>query len=169
MALGTVDDVESPSSRAPQRLRTVASLALLGVLVAAALGAFGPRVAERTTTADGWTTSVRYAPVSRAGLDLPFTVTVRRPGGFTDDVTIAITSGYLRILDQQSMGPEPAEQTRDATWTYLTFTAPEGDTLRVDVEAYVRALRHAGASGRVAVLDDGRLVAPVDVRTRIAP
>ena len=169
MALGTVDDVESPSSRAPQRLRTVASIALAGVLAAAALGAFGTRVAGRTTTADGWTTHVRYAAVARAGLDAPLTVTVRRPGGFTTDVTLAISSDYLRILDQQSIDPEPAEQTRDATWTYLTFTAPAGDTLRVDVEAYVRALRHAGASGRVAVLDDGRLVAPVDVRTRIAP
>ena len=59
---------------------------------------------------------------------------------------------------------------RDASWTYLTFTPPDGDTLTIDIEAYVRALHHTDAAGTVAVVTpDGNLVAPVNIRTRLIP
>lgn len=169
MTSSTVDDVE-PRARTPWLIRTVGTVALLGVIGAALLGAFGTRTTERSATQDGWTVGVRYASVARAGLDVPVTITVHRVGGFDDDVVVAVTSDYLRFLDQQSTGPEPAEQTRDASSTYLTFTPPDGDTLTVDIEAYVRALHRTDAAGTVAVVAaDGSLIAPVDVRTRLVP
>lgn len=151
-------------------MRNVGTVLLLALILAALLGVFGTLTTERTSTQDGWTTTVRYAETGRAGLDAPLTITVTKDGGFDADVVIAISSDYLRILDQQSTGPEPADQTRDASWTYLTFVPPESDTLKVDIEAYIRALRHEGASGRVAVVDaSGAFLAPVDIRTRIVP
>lgn len=169
MTSSTVDDVE-PRARTPWLIRTVGTVALLGVIGAALLGAFGTRTTERSATQDGWTVGVRYASVARAGLDVPVTITVHRVGGFDDDVVVAVTSDYLRFLDQQSTGPEPAEQTRDASSTYLTFTPPDGDTLTVDIEAYVRALHRTDAAGTVAVVTaDGNLVAPVNIRTRLIP
>lgn len=170
MTASTIADVESQASRTPQRVRAAATVALFAVLAAALLGLLGTRVAERSVTESGWTTHVRFASAARAGLDIPLTVTVERAGGFDGDVTVAISSDYLRLLDQQSVDPEPAEQTRDGAWTYLTFTAPEGEVLRFDIEAYVRALHDRSASGRVTVIDpDGLHVAPVDIHTRIVP
>ncbi|MGP7961531.1 hypothetical protein ACTVCO_12095 [Sanguibacter sp. A247] len=170
MPTSTVTDVTPPSSLSPTRVRNVGTILLMALILAALLGVFGTRTTVRSVTQDGWTTTVRYAEAARAGLDVPVTITVTREGGFDADVVIAISSDYLRILDQQSTGPEPAEQSRDDTWTYLTFTPPDGDTLKVDIEAYVRALRHEGAVGQVAVIDSaGTLVAPVDIRTRIVP
>ena len=59
---------------------------------------------------------------------------------------------------------------RDASWTYLTFTPPDGDTLTIDIEAYVRALHRTDAAGTVAaVTPDGTLVAPVNIRTCLIP
>lgn len=169
MTSSTVDDVE-PRARTPWLIRTVGTVALLGVIGAALLGAFGTRTTERSATQDGWTVGVRYASVARAGLDVPVTITAHRGCGFDEDVVVAVTSDYLRFLDQQSTGPEPAEQTRDASSTYLTFTPPDGDTLTVDIEAYVRALHRTDAAGTVAVVTaDGNLVAPVNIRTRLIP
>lgn len=170
MTSSTIDDVDPQTARTAWWIRTVATLALLGVIGAALLGAFGTRTAEGSATQDGWTVNVRHAAVARAGLDVPVTITIHRTGGFDDDITVAVTSDYLRFLDQQSTDPEPAEQTRDASWTYLTFTPPDGDTLTIDVEAYVRALHRTDAAGTVAVVTpDGNLVAPVDIRTRLIP
>lgn len=170
MTSSTVDDVDPQTARTAWWIRTVGTVALLGVIGAALLGAFGTRTAEGSATQDGWTVSVRHAAVARAGLDVPVTITVHRAGGFDDDVVVAVTSDYLRFLDQQSTGPEPAEQTRDAEWTYLTFTRPDGDTLTVDIEAYVRALHRTDAAGTVAVVTpEGNLVAPVNIRTRLIP
>ena len=88
MTSSTVDDVDPQTARTAWWIRTVGTVALLGVIGAALLGAFGTRTAEGSATQDGWTVSVRHAAVARAGLDVPVTITVHRAGGFDDHLGI---------------------------------------------------------------------------------
>src|SRR3954471_4396441 len=64
--------------------------ALVLVVLAGATGLLGVRA--RTVTArnpaDGVTLGVHYPQVARAGLDVPFQITVHRHGGFTGKVTV---------------------------------------------------------------------------------
>ena len=56
--------------------------ALVVVLAAGLLGLLGVRTSTVSDSADGWTVTVERAAVARAGLDVPFNVTVRHDGGF---------------------------------------------------------------------------------------
>ncbi|MFC7657243.1 hypothetical protein ACFQV8_13425 [Pseudonocardia benzenivorans] len=98
-----------------------------------------------------------YAWVARAGLDVPWTVTVRRAGGFPGPVTLAVTSDYFDIFESQGLDPEPATETADDTNLYWTFDPPPGETLSVDFDAYIQPSSQLGESGEVSVVDAGRL------------
>src|SRR4051812_3511829 len=85
-------------------------LSLLALLVVLALfGFFG--IHSRTVSASSphgdMTVEVHYAQVARAGLAVPFQVTVRRPSGFDGDVTVAVSSLYPHLFDRNSLVPPP--------------------------------------------------------------
>jgi hypothetical protein len=42
---------------------------------------------------------VHYAEVARAGLDVPFRITVQWQSGVDQDVTLAVSSEYLDLFD----------------------------------------------------------------------
>ena len=78
-----------------------------------------------------------YAQIARAGLDVPFRIPVERPGGFDQDVTVAVSSEYLDLFDRTSVDPEPAIRiatrawsssqsttTSDMPWTAVASSAP---------------------------------------------
>jgi hypothetical protein len=157
---------EGPRSVLARRIGTVA---LLLVVVAGALNLFGLWTTTTTRSEDGWTVSVHYARIARAGLDAPWEVTVQHPGGFGKEVELRVTAEYFDIFESQGLDPEPSDETSDGTDDTWTFEAPQGDTFEVAFDAYIQPSSHRGASGRVAVLVDGREVASTPFRTTLLP
>ena len=150
-----------------------AFLTLLAVVVVAGLfEACGVR--SRTVTAvsgDGTThLAVKYAQVARAGLDVPFEITVRHAGGFDGDVVIAVSVDYLGLFDRNGIEPAPSSATGTPDEVVWTFDPPPGDTLSVDLDMQVEGSRHWGRSGEVRVLDgSGAEVVHASFKTWLAP
>ena len=113
--------------------------------------------------------SLRHASLARAGFDVPWRVTVRRPGGFGQDLELAVTGDYFDIYETQGFAPEPSESTRDGDTLYLTFDAPEGDTFVLSYDAYIQPSSQIGRDGALSVVVDGARVATVEFRTRLLP
>lgn len=147
-----------------------AMVAVLALVVAAALvGLLGVHTSTATASRGGYTMSLRYPNVARAGLDVEWQVTVRHPGGFGKELTLAVTGDYFDIFETQGFHPEPSDETRDAHTLYLTFQAPPGDTFVVYYDAYIQPASQQGKSARIALLDQGRAVVWIYYRTRLAP
>jgi hypothetical protein len=148
-------------------------LSLLAVIVlAGATGFLG--VKSRTansSSADGATSvHVHYAQVARAGLDVPFQITIHRRGGFDGDVTLAVSSSYLELFDRNTMDPEPSSSTTTERDTVWHFDQPPGETFVVSLDMQVQKGRHWGRSGTVEVLgSDGTPTAHLTVKTWLSP
>lgn len=153
----------------PVLARRIGTVGLLVVVLAGALNFFGLWTSTTTRSEAGWTVSVHYARIARAGLDAPWTVTVQHPGGFGKEIELRVTSAYFDIFESQGLDPEPSDETSDGTDDTWTFSAPEGDTFAVSFDAYIQPSSHRGASGRVAVLVDGREVASTPFTTTLLP
>jgi hypothetical protein len=145
-------------------------LVLLLVFVLAGLGGFlGVRTATETAEAGGYGLSLHHATTARAGLDVPWVVTVTHEGGFGKDLTLAVTGDYFDIYETQGFTPEPSDATRDGTTLYLTFAAPPGDTFVVSYDAYIQPSSQVGQDGTLSVLENGTPVASVDFDTMLLP
>jgi hypothetical protein len=147
-----------------------AMLALLAVVVLAdLLGLLGVHTSTATASRGGYTMSLRYPGIARAGLDIEWQVTVHHPGGFGKELTLGVTGDYFDIFETQGFHPEPSAETRDGHTLYLTFDAPPGDTFVVYYDAYIQPASQQGKSARVAVIDHGQPVDWIDYRTRLVP
>jgi hypothetical protein len=166
----TLGDVR-PVERGPRPtvVRRLLVALLTAIVLAGAAGLFGVRSSEATASAAGWTVSVTYATIARAGLDVPWKVTVRREGGFTGPITLAVTADYFDIYESQGLDPEPSSETSDGERLLWTFDPPPGDELAVDFDAYIQPSSQLGASGEVTVLDGGAEVVTVPFRTWLVP
>jgi hypothetical protein len=166
----TLDGLESTSEgRAAVWVRRGFLALLLCFVLAGLAGLLGVHSTTSRSSEDGWTLSLRHAAVARAGLDVPWEVTVTHAGGFDDDVVLAVTGSYFDIFETQGFIPEPSDETRDASVRYLTFNKPPGGTLVVSYDAYIQPASQIGRSGTVSVVDGGRRVASVDFRTFLMP
>ena len=148
------------------------ALAVLTLVVLAALtGLLGVHTSTASVSAHGWDLTLRYPRVARAGLDVTWQATVTRPGGLGKNVTLAITGDYFNIFETQGFHPQPADETRDATTLYLTFTAPPGDTFVVDFDTYVQPASQAGSAGTLSVVDNATFapLTSVHFSTHLAP
>jgi hypothetical protein len=147
-----------------------AALALVAcVVLAGVAGLLGVRTETVEAGGSGYTISLDYPRSARAGLDVVWTATISRQGGFEGPVTLAVTGDYFDIFETQGLFPEPDSQTRDADSLYLTFAKPPNDTLVVSYDAYVQPASQIGRDGTLAVVADGDRVAAVDFRTWLAP
>jgi hypothetical protein len=147
-----------------------AMLAGMALAVAADLfSLLGVHTSSVSSQRDGYTLTLHYPSVARAGLDTPWQATVTHPGGFGKQVTLAVTGDYFNIFETQGFHPNPSDETRDGTTLYLTFSAPPGDTFVVDFDAYIQPASQQGRSATLAVIDAGAPVVSVDFRTRLLP
>jgi hypothetical protein len=147
---------------------------LVGVLVlivaAGATGLLGVRSTTGTGEGGGYQIEIEYAAVARAGLDVPWQVHVRRPGGFDGPVTLALTADYFDIYEEQGLDPEPASQSSDGEYLYWTFDPPPaGEEFVVDFDAYIQPSSQLGASGDVSVLLGTERVASTPFHTWLVP
>jgi hypothetical protein len=147
--------------------------AMLGLLALAVLadlvGLLGVHTSTATASRAGYTMTLRYPGIARAGLDVEWQVTVSHPGGFGKEVTLGVTGDYFDIFETQGFHPEPSAETRDGHTLYLTFDAPPGDTFVVYYDAYIQPASQQGKSARVALIDDGQPQVWIDYRTRLVP
>jgi hypothetical protein len=145
-------------------------LTAMALLVAAdLLSLLGVRTSSVSAQHDGYTVTLHYPSVARAGLDTPWQVTVNHPGGFGAQLTLAITGSYFNIFETQGFHPNPSDETRDGNTLYLTFTAPPGDTFVVDFDTYVQPASQQGRSATLTVIDGGAAKVSVDYHTRLMP
>lgn len=141
-------------------------------LLATLLGLLGDRTQRTTaTSADGrWTLSLLHARWSRAGLDVPFEVTVTRRGGFVGPVVLGITGSYLDIYETQGFHPEPSATYRDASTLFLEFEPPpSGEVLVVAYDAYIQPASRQGTAGTLAVRSGDAVLVSLDFATRLLP
>jgi hypothetical protein len=146
-----------------------AMLAVMTLVVAAdVLSLLGVRTSSVSAERNGYSVTLHYPALARAGLDTPWQVTVHHPGGFGKQLTLAVTGSYFNIFETQGFHPDPSDETRDGTTLYLTFTAPRGDTFVVDFDTYIQPASQQGRSATLTVIDGGPQVS-VDLHTRLLP
>ncbi len=147
--------------------------AFLGLLVVfLALGfanVFGVRTSTVSVTGSGYTLRVTYASVSRPGLATPWTVEIQRPDGFTGPVTLATSSSYFEIFDENGFAPDPVSSTTLGDMTVWEFEPPPGTTLTVSFDARLEPTYRGGREALTAILEEGEEVVAVKYRTRVVP
>jgi hypothetical protein len=150
--------------------RRAAIAVLLLIVGVGASGWLGVHSAEVSAAGGGWSMSVEYPRIARAGWDVPWTVTVTAPGSFPDQVTIAVTSDWFDLFESQGLSPEPSEEYSDSTMSYFVLdTPPDDDTLTFDFDTYVQPTAQLGASADVWLIVDGRRVAALGYHTWLVP
>lgn len=141
-------------------------------LAGALLGVLGDRTETATATSDNgrWTLSLLHASMARAGLDVPWEVTVTRSGGFDGPVVLGVTGSYFDIYETQGFRPEPSASYRDGSTLFLEFEPPpSGDVLVVAYDAYIQPASRQGASGTVAVRSGDDVLVSLDFTTNLLP
>jgi hypothetical protein len=155
---------------------TVTSLLLSALVLSAVLDSatevdlWGASADEVTSAGGGYVLEVRYPTVSRPALATPFDIVVRRAGGFDGPVDIAIDSDWFEMWDYQALQPEPSESTGQPDRVIWTFEPPDGDVLRIFLDARIQPAQQSGTGGWVAILDEsGEVATRVDFNTRVLP
>ena len=165
-----LDDVRDSSQNAKGRLTRRITIGVLSVIVVlGAIGVFGVKSATARSSAGGYELTVTHARISRAGLDTPWSVTVRHPGGFDGDITLATTTEYFDMFETQGWTPEPSGETTGTGVTYQNFAAPPGDTLRVVYDAYIQPGSQRGHRAITRLIIGGELITSVAYRTWLVP
>ena len=143
---------------------------LLVFVLAGGGGLLGVRTATGTAEGAGYALRVDHARVARAGLDVPWQVSVTREGGFEKTITLAVTGDYFDIYETQGFTPDPSTSRRDADTLYLTFDSPPGDTFTVSYDAYIQPSSQRGRAASVSVVDAAlEPVVTVDIDTVLLP
>ncbi|MBT0769639.1 hypothetical protein KIH74_11945 [Kineosporia sp. J2-2] len=148
--------------------RTTVAVLTVFVLVGAG-GLLGVRSGTTASSMNGYTLSVTHARISRAGLDTPWRVTVRHPGGFAGPVTLATDITYFAMFESQGFTPEPDSETTGGRYLYQDFAAPPGDTLTVEFDAYVQPSAQHGEKAETVLIVGGQEITRVGYRTRLVP
>jgi hypothetical protein len=145
---------------------------LLGVfLLLGALGFYGVRTTSASAAGGGYEVSVDYASISRPGLATPWAFEIRRAGGFPEGVTVAVTSAYFDVFDENGLGPAPAEETTDGDRTIWRFSPTSSDTLSVSFDARIEpGVQLFTARGELSVLGpNGQPAVTVAFKTFVMP
>lgn len=145
-------------------------LAVLGVLVGAgALNLLGMRAGDAEASQDGVSLSVTYAVVTRSGLETPWSVTVRSPGGFPGPVTISTSAEYFTRFDFNQWYPEPSSTALSGDRLVMTFERPEGGALVVRFDGRASPTFGLGSEATTALETDGLPALSVSYRTVVMP
>ncbi|MFN2595421.1 MAG: hypothetical protein ABR579_11095 [Actinomycetota bacterium] len=172
-----VSDTASTVGRVPsrQQLRRMRALRRVGISVltlivlAAAVGVFGIRTGTATASQNGYSMRLDYPAVDRAGQPIHWALTLHHAGGFSAPIGVGITQSYLDLLDVNAINPQPSASRNVGDLVVWSFAPPQGDVLRVSMDAFVQLNAHLGADADVAVLQNGSRMVGVHYRTWVAP
>lgn len=168
----TLEDVRDPAGHGYKVwVRRAIICVLVAVVLLGATGWLGVRSATVQDSGGGYTLDVEYPLVARAGLDVPWTVTITAPPeGFPDEIVVAVTSEWFDLFETQGFSPEPSEETTDGQFDYMTLVTPEGSTtMTFSYDTYVQPAAQWGAAAEVRLVVDDEPVAAVDYRTWLLP
>jgi hypothetical protein len=160
-------DTDDDSTLEPIRTLHLARRALIGrraaiavlwlLVVAGAIGVFGVHTSTVSASSGGFSASLDYPRIARAGWDVPWHLVVTKPGGFGEGtVTVAVSRSFFDIYETQGFHPAPSGETSDANYVYLEFAPPPGDTLVVDYDAYIQPTAQLGRHADLKVITDGQ-------------
>jgi hypothetical protein len=167
----TTEDVR-PAARGPLPHwgRKVGLLLLTIVVVAGALGVFGVHTRTVSRSHNGWTLTLTYPQVARAGLDIAWGARLHHPGGVHDGVTLAITADYLGIFDGGSFVPQPDSETSDGEFVYLRYDPPPGSNdFQVTFDAYIQPGSQQGKHAEVIAYVNSVPVGRARIHTWLLP
>ncbi len=161
----------SGPARRSLRLRRLFLAAVVAFLVLGALDVFGVRSGEVSAVGGGYELSVRYPAVARPGLAVPFSIEVRRPGGFDGPVRVAVTERYLELFDENGLSPDPASATSDGEHVIWEFETPSSsDTLSISFDVRVEpAAQLTAPRATTSLLEEEAPVVSVRHRTWVMP
>jgi len=108
-----------------------------------------------TASGGGSELSVTYAAISRPDLSTPWTVRVRRAGGFDGPVIIGTTGRYFDLFDKNALDPDPDAATTSEDLIVWEFAPPDGEELTVTLDARLEPASHWRRSATTSVLVDG--------------
>jgi hypothetical protein len=163
------DVVEGSPAQAIWGRRLFVTVLVLLVLAGIA-GFLGVRTSSSTAVDGEYELTLQHASIARAGIDVPWQVTVTRQGGYDKELILAVTGDYFDIYETQGFTPDPSAATRDSETLYLTFDAPPGEVFTVSYDAYIQPSSQRGNDGSVSVLGpDGQPMATVDFDTWLWP
>jgi len=166
----SLSDVEIVISRSAWWLRRIFVMALIAIVIGGLAGAFGVRTNTTTVTDGGYRLSLEHASLARAGMDVPWQVTVFHEGGYGKELVLAVTGDYFDIYETQGFSPEPSAATRGAGTLYLTFDPPRGEVFTLAYDAYIQPSSQRGKDGSISVIGStGQPVATLDFETRLWP
>jgi len=163
------EPVQAGRVRRARLLRRIGLGVVSFVVLAGALGVFGIRTRTVSASGGGYTMVLRYPATDRSDQPVHWVLSVERPGGFSGPVDIGVSQSYLDLLDLNGIEPEPSASTTDGAFVVWTFDPPDGNVLRVSLDANIQLNAHFGAGAVVAVLDHGSPVVSVHYRTWVAP
>ncbi len=128
----------APRGRGGVWARRAGIMLLAAIVLAAALGALGPRTAEKTEASDGYTLSLVHPQISRAGQPAPLSIRVESENGFNKAVQLSLCTEFFDDLDFQAWYPTPsAETTLPRSLVYEFDPPPSGDILEIHLDARI--------------------------------
>lgn len=139
------------------------------VVVSAGLGFLGVRSGSVTASGDGYEMRLEYATIARAGLDVPFDVTLTSAGGFDSEIVLAVTADYFDIFEHQGVSPAPDTEASEGPMVYLTFVAPKGEEFRLTYDIYIQGSSQTGASGELWLVVDDQPLLTLSFTTTLVP
>jgi len=166
----TLTDLRTESSPAARWTTRIVIGLMVALLCAAGAGLLGVHTQRATATADGYTLTVTYAGIARAGLDVPLRVEVdsQRPWG--KHVALSISREYFTIFETQGFFPDADSSTGNNQDVVFTFDPPaDGQPFVLDYDAYIQPSAQRGASARISVMDGETAVVSTDIRTFLFP
>jgi len=166
----TLSDVR-PTARNKRAIlgrRIALALMLLAVLIGAT-GFLGVKARTIHASGEGYSMTLTYPQIARAGLDIPWRLTLHHPGGFSGKITVAVSNRYWDIFEFQGLHPDASDETADSKFVYLTFEPPSGDTFSVSLDTYVQPASQVGRHAVTAIIIGGRQVAHVSYTTWLVP
>jgi len=164
----TLTDVRGDAA-SPWRRRAPAILLAL-LVIAGVLGLLGVRSTTATSSEGGYNLTLTYGSITRTGQDTPWKLRIDSDAPLEEDIVLRVTADYFDIWEHQGWYPEPSDVQRDGEFLHLTFAAPpSGNTFVVDFDAYIQPASQLGRAAQVALMVDGRPIAPIDFTTRILP
>lgn len=155
--------------RRARLLRRIGIGFLAAFVLCGAVGVFGIRTSAVSASGGGYRLTVDYPIADRPGQPATLVVTVQRSGGFPGSVALSISQSYLNLLDMNDVEPSPSDSRSSGQYVVWTFSKPDGDTLRVSIDAAIQLNTSLGESGTVRVLDQGTMVTEVHFHTWVAP
>lgn len=150
-------------------IRRVALALIAAFVLLGAVGLFGIRTRTVSAVGGGYAVTLAYPATDRSDQPIHWELSVRRAGGFSGPVHVGVSQSYLDLLDLNGIEPQPTESHTDGPFVVWTFDPPDGDVLRVTLDANIQVNAHFGEGAVVAILEGGTPVVSVKYRTWVAP